>query len=230
MEELDENSNTDLSSRKQGLSSERIVPTGNTDSDEALISGDNLLVEEARHAVVFFPTWRSQMGNIIAFVLLSFATVYLSNGPLSFMVLKGKLFPLGNDMLWLHFPVLIMIPAYFLMRVLVAVYDSKFIIDDRGVEAHLGLVSFNLRQPRLRYEDIRGVEPTQTLVERMLGIGTLLVGSAMTFEVEIVMEGIDNPRAMQELINRARDAYLKKIGSSSSDSGKDRARMRVTGD
>ena len=90
------------------------------------------------------------------------------------------------------------------------IYDSKFIIDERGVEAQVGLVSLNLRQPRLRWEDIRGVEPNQTLWERILGIGSVLVGSAMTNEVEIVMEGVGNPRSVQLLIGAERDKHLKK--------------------
>ena len=84
-------------------------------------------------------------------------------------------------------------------------YDSKYIIDERGVEAQMGLVSLNLRQPRLRYEDIRGVEPTQTIFERLLGIGSVLIGSAMTKDIEIAMRGVANPRAIQLLIGGERD-------------------------
>ena len=44
-----------------------------------------------------------------------------------------------------------------------------------------------------------------------MGIGSVLVGSAMTGDVEIVMEGVPNPRAIQVLINKERDRHLHKL-------------------
>ena len=96
-------------------------------------------------------------------------------------------------------------------KILIHIYDAKFIIDEHGVEAQIGLVSLNLRQPRLRWEDIRGVEPNQTIWERILGIGTVLVGSAMTQEVEVQMSGVANPRAIQLLIGGERDRRLREL-------------------
>ena len=39
----------------------------------------------------------------------------------------------------------------------------------------------------------------------------MLVGSAMTNEVEIVMEGVENPRAIQLLIGGERDRQLQML-------------------
>jgi len=52
------------------------------------------------------------------------------------------------------------------------------------------------------------VEPKQTLLERMLGIGSVGVGSAMSSEVEIEMIGVPNPRGIQLLIGKERDKRL----------------------
>ncbi len=156
----------------------------------------------------FYPTWRSQLFPLIGFLVLSILCVWVSN-EVKETVITGKLFAIGDSIYVLDLPLLIFLPGFMLGRILLYIYDSKYIIDERGVEAQIGLVSMHLRQPRLRWEDIRGVEPNQTLWERILGIGSVLVGSAMTNEVEIVMEGVANPRAIQLLIGGERDRRLK---------------------
>ena len=158
----------------------------------------------------FYPTWRSQAANLLGFLITSILCIVVSKyAPI--LVVPGKLFSIGSTTIWLHFPVMILLPMSVLGKILINVYDAKYVIDEGGVEAQIGLVSFNLRQPRLRWEDIRGSEPQQTLWERMLGIGRVLVGSAMTQDVEITMAGIANPRAIQLLIQGERERRLNQI-------------------
>ena len=168
---------------------------------------------EAHHENVcyyFYPTWRSQLLTITGFFALSALCILISYY-VPMLVFSIKLFTLHSSTYVLHFPVLILVPGYLLGKVFIHVYDAKYIIDDGGVEAQIGLVSMNLRQPRLRWEDIRGSEPQQTLWERMLGIGSVGVGSAMTQDVEIVMKGVANPRAIQLLIQSERERRLQEL-------------------
>lgn len=161
----------------------------------------------------FYPTWRSQLFPLISFLLLSVVCVVV-NRMVPSLLIKGHLFTVGETSLFLYLPLLIFLPFAVLVRILMKIYDSKFTIDKDGVEAQIGLVSLNLRQPRLRWEDIRGVEPNQTLWERILGIGSVLIGSSMTNEVEIVMEGVANPRAIQLLIGAERDKRIQELKDS----------------
>ena len=172
----------------------------------------------------FYPTWRSQIFLLIAFVILCLLTIQVSQMT-NFAIISGPLLTIGDTTYLLSLPYLILIPGAILAKVLWVIYNSKYIVDERGVEAQVGLVSLNLRQPRLRYEDIRGVEPNQTIIERILGIGTVLIGSAMTSEVEISMKGVANPRAIQLLIQGERDRRLQLLQRS----GKSRAEQ-VSGD
>lgn len=160
----------------------------------------------------FYPTWRSQWLELFAYFVLCVLAIWGSNA-FDWTIITGELFSIGGTTFYLHLPLLTLLPGFMIGKVLIYIYDSKYIIDDHGVEAHVGLVSLSLRQPRLRYEDIRGVEPNQTIVERLLGIGSVLIGSAMTQDVEIVMEGIANPRAVQLLIGGERDRRLKSLRS-----------------
>ena len=95
-------------------------------------------------------------------------------------------------------------PGFFLIKILISIYDAKFVIDEAGIEAQVGKMSLNFSQPRIRWEDIRGVKPEQTIWERVLDIGTVSVGSAMTQETEIVMKGVASPRSIQLLIEEER--------------------------
>ena len=162
----------------------------------------------------FFPTWRSQLLNLVGFFVLCIFGVIVSNS-VPATVMPGSLFSIGDTTYFLHFPILILLPGAVLGKILVNIYDAKYIIDEHGVEAQIGLVSLNLRQPRLRWEDIRGVEPNQTIWERLLGIGSVLIGSAMTQDVEIVMSGVANPRAIQLLIGGERDRRLRELQTQS---------------
>lgn len=159
----------------------------------------------------FFPTWRSQFFLLIWFTVTSVAAIYLSRAyPVIFMI-PGELFSTSSTRYMLYLPYLVLGPGFFLGKILINIYNSKYIIDETGLEAQVGLVSLNLRQPRIRWEDIRGVEPRQTIWERMLGIGTIAIGSAMTSEPEIVMEGVANPRAIQLLINAEQSKKLQEL-------------------
>lgn len=163
----------------------------------------------------FYPTWRSQLFLILGYFCLCIAVVWVCRLFPQVTIVKGRLLSYGSHQLDLFLPWPIFFPGFVLGKVLLYIYNSKYIIDERGVEAQIGLVSLNLRQPRLRYEDIRGIEPQQTLWERILGIGSVLIGSAMTQDVEIVMTGVSNPRAIQLLISGERDKRLKRIHGSS---------------
>lgn len=165
-------------------------------------------IEVAPIRYYFYPTWRSQLFPLIGFFVLTLLSIKASS-IFPWSIIPGSLFSLGNTTFTLHLPLFYLLPGFMLLKILVYIYDSKYIIDGRGVEAQVGLVSLSLRQPRLRYEDIRGVEPNQTLLERILGIGSVLIGSAMTQDVEIVMEGISDPRAIQLLIQAERDTRAK---------------------
>lgn len=158
----------------------------------------------------FFPTWRSQFLNLLAFAGLCVLGI-IGSRAIPHTVMAGSLFSLGDTTYYLHLPLLCLPAGAMLVRILIHMYDAKYIIDQHGVEAQIGLVSLNLRQPRLRWEDIRGVEPNQTIWERILGIGTVLVGSAMTQDVEVVMSGVANPRAIQLLIGGERDRRLREL-------------------
>ena len=163
------------------------------------------LIEPFRY--VFYPTWRSQLISLVGYFLLCALAVWGTH-QVPVTLIKGKLFAIGDAVYYLYLPVLVLLPGFLLGRILIYIYNCKYIIDDGGVEAQVGLVSMRLSQPRLRWEDIRGVIPDQTLWERFLGVGKVGIGSAMTDTIEIGMVGVANPRAIQILVCKERDRRL----------------------
>ena len=173
---------------------------------------------ERANSLYLFRTLRAEVPALTFFFLTGLGSIafhYFVSEKSSWskvLILKGRIFSTAETTYFLHLPLLTLIPAVILAGILIRVYDVLYVIDSRSVEAKIGLASFHFRQPRLRLEDIRGVEPRQNLWERLLGVGTVLVGSAMSEGVEIVMEGIDNPQAVLERINEAIDARLAEMG------------------
>ena len=161
----------------------------------------------------FYPTWRSRLGHLVLFFVFAIVAIRLSHEFTS-LVVHGELFTIGNTQFIMSMPVLMFIPGYILARVLLFIYNSRYILDERGAESQTGLVALRLRQVRLKYEDIRGVRTIQSIPDRILNIGTVEIGSAMTEDIEIRMIGVYNPRAIQILICKERDKRLKRIANS----------------
>jgi uncharacterized membrane protein YdbT with pleckstrin-like domain len=65
---------------------------------------------------------------------------------------------------------------------------------------------------KVRYEDIVGIETKQTLLERMLNVGDILIGTAATGGVEIQLEGISSPFTVQQVIQDERSRRLERGG------------------
>ena len=198
--EMDATQPVDMSIKEAfGVSNTKLTP------DEKA----NLFTSEGKHIrYYFYPTWRAQLGHLLLFFVTCYLTIVVSHWNSKIFVITGELFKINNQVYLLTLPWLVLIPMAVLGKIFLFIFDAKYIIDERGVEAQIGLVSLTLRQPRLRYEDIRGVEPQQNLWERIIGIGALLVGRSME-DVEIKMKGVSSPRAIQLLINSERDKRLK---------------------
>jgi hypothetical protein len=160
--------------------------------------------EEEQVLYYFFPAWRSHFFDLIGFLISSIGAIWVSRELTDYVVIVGELFSTQNTQVVLHLPILVLVPGFFLVKTLVGIYDAKYIIDEAGIEAQIGKMSLNFSQPRIRWEDIRGVKPEQTIWERLLDIGTVSVGSAMTQETEIVMKGVPSPRSIQLLIEHER--------------------------
>lgn len=155
--------------------------------------------------IVIHRVWRSQIKRLIVFILLCPITILVSRYvPQS--VVTGKLFTIGTNTIYLSLPLLSLFHFGSLVALMLPIYDATFTIDSRGVEMESGILGLQLNLSRVRYEDIRGIDLQQSILERALNVGTIGIGSAATDGLEIVMSGIGSPREIQEMIQMERDA------------------------
>ena len=152
--------------------------------------------------------WRSELWGVALFLFLCGLSIWLS-AEFPSTVIQGKLFSISSMVVMLRLPVLWLIPFGALVIVMARIYNVRYTMDARGVEALVGRLSLSQRITRVRYEDIRSVEIDQTLWERILDIGTVQISTAANSGVEVILEGIAAPQEVQDMLQRERDSRQK---------------------
>ncbi|MBQ6247885.1 MAG: PH domain-containing protein [Kiritimatiellae bacterium] len=74
---------------------------------------------------------------------------------------------------------------------------------DRRVIVKTGWLSKH--QTEVRIKDIRGVALEASIWERIIGTGSIAIGTAATAKAEIKMFGIKKPQEIVNMINEMRD-------------------------
>lgn len=153
-------------------------------------------------------TWRSEIKALLASIALGLVSAYLSPR-LSFAVIDGRLFTIGGTVWYLRLPLLAFLPAMSILGAVYRIYNVRYSIDPKGIESRVGILSLNQTTTRVRFEDVRGVEIDQTLLERFLDIGSVQISTAATYTVEVIMDGVAAPKEIQDMINGERDRRQK---------------------
>lgn len=152
--------------------------------------------------------WRSELWGVTLFLFLCVLSVWFS-WEFPGTVITGKLLSFSSFSIVLRLPLLWFAPFITLMIVMGRIYNVRYVIDARGVEALVGRLSLEQRITRVRYEDIRSVEIDQSLWDRVLDIGTVLVSTAANAGVEVVLDGVAAPGEIQDMLQRERDSRQK---------------------
>lgn len=148
--------------------------------------------------------WRSELGLVILFLVTCVATVFLSTRyPAS--VITGPLFSYGDYHMSLSLPLLWFVPAIVLGMAMYRIYNVRYSLDSKGVVSVSGRLALHQTITRIRYEDIRSVETEQSIIERILNIGCLELGTAATGGLEMILYGIASPSDVRFLIENERD-------------------------
>ena len=88
--------------------------------------------------------------------------------------------------------------VFMVLSIVVARYSYRYAIEDGRLSANTGLISKN--ETQIRLQDIRGVNVTQSITDRMLNTGSLSFSSSAQNEAEVVFLGIDSPMAVRKQI------------------------------
>lgn len=163
------------------------------------------------HEIYIPREWISQFKQLTMFGLLSLACIFLS-WKFPWTIVTGDLFSIGGYHVTLSLPILfLLLPCVVLSRMILRIYDVRYSIDPRGVQAQIGIVSMNQRVIRVRYEDIRTVEVSQSVMDRLLNIGRVDISTAASTGVEIYFSGIKAPLEFQNWVQAESDGRQKNI-------------------
>jgi uncharacterized membrane protein YdbT with pleckstrin-like domain len=159
-------------------------------------------------AIIIPRVWRSEIVRLVLFVVLSVAALVASR-MLPGSVISGTIFSLGHRQIRLSLPLFWLVPAWVIVHAMLRIYNVCYLIDQRGIESRVGILSLNQVVTRIRFEDIRSIESEQTIVERMLNIGMVAMGTSATAGLEMIFDGVDSPQALQALIQDERDRRIQ---------------------
>jgi uncharacterized membrane protein YdbT with pleckstrin-like domain len=162
----------------------------------------------ADHSLVISKVWRSEFPRVLVFfVLLAGCTLASRAYPQT--IIKGELIMIGATQVILSLPLLWLIPAWSLLSTIVRIYNVRYLIDSQGIESRTGILSLHQVITRIRYEDIRSIEIEQSVLARILDVGTVEMGTAATGAVEVALDGVAAPKQVQDLIQAERDRRQK---------------------
>jgi uncharacterized membrane protein YdbT with pleckstrin-like domain len=123
-----------------------------------------------------------------------------------------------------NFPLrwLSIVPIIFLLNVFRNVYDKIYIFELHKIIEVSGRLSLNLLRPSANYVDVRAINVTQDIFGRILGYGTVYLGTAGADGYEIVLEGVRAPHDLAKLIDRLKThsgEYLARDRAAGQDNG-----------
>lgn len=96
---------------------------------------------------------------------------------------------------WLMFPIL-----FLFFKSLIVINDGHHELGNKHLRAVSGRFSGQRKQVEVPYENILFVEVNQSFFERLMGVGTILVGRNTQTKAEIVMPGVNQPYFFTEII------------------------------
>lgn len=115
--------------------------------------------------------------------------------------------PSWLNFLWIIIFGVLLIPLFFigvamLLYALINVKTTALVVTNQRVIMKTGWLSQSISEVRIN--DIRGVNLQQTIWQRIVSTGTVIVGTAATGGAEIVMVGVNAPHDVIAKINSAR--------------------------
>ncbi len=161
----------------------------------------------AAEHLVLHRHWRSVVLWFILFGLVSFYGIPISK-EFPETVLHQNVDLFGFSFV-LHLPILLLVAILVIARPLFLLFDCKYEVKCHHISATTGILSFNKRHFEMPLENARGVEVKQNLWERILFVGTVLVGSAMTDVPEVELHGVADPEGIATIIRSRMDRSIK---------------------
>lgn len=142
-------------------------------------------------AVVLRPSWKNYIPHYSAIVAIVVAMVYIS---VKFQPSEGW----GNVLYAVGMAGIL----YIIGRVLLIRFGERFTVNEKEVVMEHGLL--NKSSIEVGIHQIRTIQVKQSIWQRVVNIGDLLIASAGTEGYEIIAHGVDAPYQLRDRIQEAR--------------------------
>lgn len=172
--------------------------------------GCNDSCDSSHQHLLIHRSWRSVLPGLLLFALVSLVAVPISNDfPILLLNFDLSTFGLAYQ---LSMPILGLISAVLLARPLFLMYDCFHEVRCHHLRTISGRCSLRKNRIEIAFEDLRGVRVQQSILERLLGVGTIMIGTSITDTPEVRLHGIANPAYYANLIMEFMDRTHLKSG------------------
>lgn len=110
--------------------------------------------------------------------------------------------------LTLALPLFFLLFVIFMARPVILLFDCKHEVSFHHVRSTQGICSLKKQFIEIPYEDMLGVRSSQTIMERVLDIGSIIVWTASAEVPDLIMKGIREPEKYTRLIGRKIDGAI----------------------
>ena len=147
--------------------------------------------------------WRSLIPHFVLFLVIVFVGVLVTeNVPAATVTL---MLPIEGDAVTVDLPIFLLFALIALARPVVLLFDSHYQLSEHHLRINRGQLSIWRRRQEFAFEDLLGVQVSQSLLDRVLGVGTITVGTK-TAALDVVMRGLAKPQAVADQVARRIDA------------------------
>jgi len=143
-------------------------------------------IAEARLSITLRPAWRCEWVSILLFLV----------GLVLFF--KSWTIPLTEQLQSLLRYFGLLLTVIYLIVTIWSRYRWVFYIGPYGVESSRGLIGRDER--RAEYNHISYVRLQQSFMQRLFGVGNVLIGTSATNKPELVFHGIRKPKYYKQII------------------------------
>lgn len=163
---------------------------------------------ERKDNIRIMKTWRSEIVTVGIFIIMAVLAIVLSE-LFPWSIIEGELFKFGETSYRMALPLFWFMPLITIGTAIFRIYNVRYTITERGIEFEKGIIELRIKLIRVWFEDIRTVQKNQTILERILDIGSIQIGTAATGTLEITLRGLAAPDEVLEMIQRERDNRQK---------------------
>lgn len=156
--------------------------------------------KEPEVTIYIHRAFRTVLPPLVIGLVLAWLIQYLPSKPLGVHLSLNEID--GDSM---FFPLSMLIIVLAVVRSISVWFDSSYCISPHHIYETTGRCSLKRQHVELAFEDVRGVRSEQSLLQRLLGVGAVVVWTASANAPAVIMRGIYQPDRIVSLIQARLD-------------------------